>query len=155
MSDKTMQQVYLLAQEHCGLNVGDWVRVTRRAESNEAGWGDIWDSCKSKTVGLIGHILARNSYGIRVYFKSANEEGYQNLPYFILEKVEKSAHEFKPFDRVLVRNGNNYCWRPDFFSSLISGAEFPYNCISGRIAAQCIPYEGNEHLCGTTNKPEE
>lgn len=61
-------------------------------------------------------------------------------------------HQFKPFDKVLVRDDNEADWKCDFFSN-ISNSGY-YHCINAGWK-QCIPYEGNEHLLGTTNKPKE
>lgn len=61
----------------------------------------------------------------------------------------KSKCEFKPFDRVLVRNGALLPWKAEFFSSYDPNNGFPYSCIGNRYI-YCIPYEGNEHLINTT-----
>ena len=61
----------------------------------------------------------------------------------------KSKCEFKPFDRVLVRNGATLPWKAEFFSSYDPNNGFPYSCIGNRYIS-CIPYEGNEHLINTT-----
>lgn len=65
---------------------------------------------------------------------------------------QETKHQFKPFDKVLVRDGDGYEWQCNFFSSM--GEDDYYVCVSARWE-QCIPFEGNEHLLGTTNKPEE
>ena len=63
---------------------------------------------------------------------------------------------FKPFDKVLVRNENNQEWLPGFFHMFDGDWNHPY-CImnlhhlSDYAYKQCIPYEGNEHLLGTTD----
>lgn len=67
-----------------------------------------------------------------------------------------SKTEFKPFDRVLVRANNEYKWQVDFFSHYEEddNCMFPrYICI-GSSWHKCIPYEGNEHLIGTTDAPK-
>lgn len=64
---------------------------------------------------------------------------------------EKKEYEFKPFEKVLVRNSVDYKWRCNFFSHPNDeGKAFPYVC--GDYSWKfCIPYEGNEHLLRTTN----
>lgn len=53
---------------------------------------------------------------------------------------------FKPFDKVLVRDSDEGLWKCDFFSHIdVDG----YYCLRS-CWKQCIPYEGNEHLLGTT-----
>ena len=59
----------------------------------------------------------------------------------------------KPFDKVLVRDEDDDYWRIDFFSH--EDVEFNYRFICMKDKwRQCIPYEGNEHLLGTSNDPE-
>lgn len=66
---------------------------------------------------------------------------------------QETKHQFKPFDKVLVRDGDDIEWRCDFFSHL-GDKEGVFICLT-TWWKQCIPYEGNEHLLGTTNNPEE
>lgn len=147
----TQEQVYLDAQKACGLQVGDWVKVTRKAEDGECGWGDAWAGAMDQTINIIGEIRTIHNDSIVVFFDKPIEN-FWRYPYFVLEKVEKPKCEFKPFDRVLVRDRAGDVWRPDIFSMYRAGA-FPYYCMSHRYT-YCIPYEGNEHLAGTTDAPE-
>lgn len=62
---------------------------------------------------------------------------------------------FKPFDKVLVRDGYNEEWKPDLFWKKTDDNNYPYLAISNRGFAQCIPYEGHESLVDTNKKPEE
>lgn len=62
--------------------------------------------------------------------------------------------QFKPFDKVLVRDENYQAWRANIFSHVLDGSSFPYACATTNFR-QCIPYEGNEELVGTTKKPKE
>lgn len=66
---------------------------------------------------------------------------------------QETKHQFKPFDKVLVRDDDDTTWRCDFFSHL-GDKKGVFICLT-TWWKQCIPYEGNEHLLGTTNKPEE
>ena len=60
--------------------------------------------------------------------------------------------QFKPFDKVLVRDCIEQKWEATIFSYYDQTAEegFPYMCITS-CYHYCIPYEGNEHLLGTTD----
>lgn len=61
--------------------------------------------------------------------------------------------EFKPFDKVLVRDDINDKWSIGQFSYYDEENEdFPYICMNG-CYHYCIPYEGNEYLLGTTDFP--
>lgn len=69
--------------------------------------------------------------------------------------METNKIDFKPFDRVLVRDMNDEEWAAAFYDKYISSNEScPHRMIGYAFFAQCIPYEGNEHLLGTTNSPE-
>jgi hypothetical protein len=63
----------------------------------------------------------------------------------------KDAPEFKPFDRVLVRDGDGDEWNIDFFEGMNKDEDemYRYRCLN-TCWRHCIPYEGNEHLLGTT-----
>ena len=75
-----------------------------------------------------------------------------------LEDLPKKC-EFKPFDKVLVRNTDTEEWFPWFFEKFDSTWNYPYHIMNRRSMTdfafkQCIPYEGNEHLLGTTKDVE-
>ena len=60
--------------------------------------------------------------------------------------------QFKPFDKVLARDNGDDFWTADFFSYVttdFSNNMELYVCV-GDSYYQCIPYEGNESLLGTT-----
>jgi len=61
----------------------------------------------------------------------------------------KEKPEFKPFDKVLVRDSDGDEWRIDLFESFSEDAPYSFQCLQS-YWKQCIPYEGNEHLLGTT-----
>ena len=62
--------------------------------------------------------------------------------------------EFKPFDRVLVRDSDDEKWSACLYSHKDSNSREYYHRMVGDAGfAQCIPYEGNEHLLGTTDSP--
>ena len=64
----------------------------------------------------------------------------------------------KPFDRVLVRLTNNCVWMPKFFSHYDTGPKvkyYPFVTIDNISYPQCIPYNGNEHLCRKTYDCDE
>ena len=61
---------------------------------------------------------------------------------------------FKPFDKVLVRDNNEQEWKINFFSHYNKDVCYKYYCLKS-CYNQCIPYEGNEHLLGTTDSYTE
>lgn len=64
----------------------------------------------------------------------------------------KSEVKLKPFDRVLVRNDKEDQWSANIFSYQVRDM---YHCLGECYWRYCIPYEGNEHLLGTTNNVED
>ena len=64
----------------------------------------------------------------------------------------KKEHQFKPFEKVLVRDSYDDMWRASFFSHIKEDdGRYVTTCLTWRF---CVPYEGNEHLLGTTNNIE-
>lgn len=64
----------------------------------------------------------------------------------------KKELQFKPFEKVLVRDSYDDMWRASFFSHIKEDdGRYVTTCITWRF---CIPYEGNEHLLGTTDNFE-
>lgn len=74
---------------------------------------------------------------------------------YILSLEPEPECPFKPFDKVLVRDGNSQIWLPKFFGFYDDGIVYPYSTIDGADYMQCIPYEGNEHLAFTTDSPKQ
>lgn len=62
----------------------------------------------------------------------------------------KNEFEFKPFDKVLVRNNDNDVWHIDLFERWNE----PYYICLMSTWEQCIPYKGNEYLLDTTKTPK-
>lgn len=87
-----------------------------------------------------------------------NEVELFNKHYDIWKKKEKEAMEqpdFKPFDKVLVRDGKEYEWFPALFvRDRGEGANYRYKVLplrSGKSSEYscCIPYEGHENIAFT------
>lgn len=61
--------------------------------------------------------------------------------------------QLKPFQRVLVRDGDDEEWMLNLYSHYDETAiKFNFVCLASRFK-NCIPYEGNEALLGTTGSP--
>ena len=63
-----------------------------------------------------------------------------------------AKHEFRPFDKVLFRFDSESEWRPAFYDRPFDEGHL---IIGNNMVGYCIPYEGNEHLVGTTDEPKE
>lgn len=109
-----------------------------KIESETISEGDILPSTPSEIAQLTDALFKKG--------KKWNPETKQ-----VEDVKKKPEHEFKPFDRVLGRDYESGTWKADFFSHMASGM---FRCISD-IWNCCIPYDGNEHLVGTTDNPKE
>ena len=76
-------------------------------------------------------------------------KGYEGELDLVLEVPDEP--QFKPFDKVLVRKNGFDKWKANFFSHMDDGY---YKCVNSRYK-ECVLFKGNEHLIGTTNKPNE
>lgn len=80
----TEQEKYLEGHRNCGIKVGYRVRVTRKAESYESGWGFMWAQHMDVFVGKELPVL-------EVFPEDGIICGsFQNayiFPYFVLEKI--------------------------------------------------------------------
>lgn len=64
----------------------------------------------------------------------------------------KKEHQFKPFEKVLVRDSIDDVWRASFFSHIKENdGSYVTTCVTWKF---CIPYIGNESLLGTTKDVE-
>lgn len=64
----------------------------------------------------------------------------------------KKEHQFKPFEKVLVRDSIDDVWRASFFSHIKENdGRYVTTCVTWKF---CIPYIGNESLIGTTKDVE-
>lgn len=80
-------------------------------------------------------------------FSFLNRKGYR----YDKKQYKLIKQEFKPFDKVLVRDDINEKWLPSIFLCYEDeiDKDFPYVCLNGRYE-NCIPYEGNEYFVGKT-----
>ena len=112
---------------------------------------DDWLSFEDKHIQPI-----TETQQIILFEALAKENKAWNAETKTLEDLPKKC-EFKPFDKVLVRNTDTEEWFPGFFEKFDSTWNNPYHIMNRRSMTdfafkQCIPYEGNEHLLGTTDE---
>lgn len=94
------------------------------------------------------YYIVETKYGMEVTISINIQNNYELVP----NKFDITI--FKPFDKVLVRDNNEQKWTIDYFSFVNKEQVYPFVCV-GHYVSQCIPYEGNEHLLGTTNDCDE
>lgn len=102
-----------------------------------------------------GRIYSEYPHAECVLFPSKDQRDWSKfiVPDQVPDKESDQSHKFKSFDKVLVRDDDDEEWMCNLFSRLDEYGD--YVCV-GSICSwkQCIPYEGNEHLVGISNKPE-
>lgn len=67
-------------------------------------------------------------------------------------KNRETKYQFKPFEKVLVRDNRNQPWRATFFGYINEYKMYVTTTMAWKC---CIPYKGNESLLGTTKDVEE
>ncbi len=89
-----LELAYVVMQKASGIKVRDKVRVLRRAESYEMGWGNFWcDGCEASIEKTL--TVQRISDGDINLDTSAvaNASTGQGFPFFVLEVVEPAKPE--------------------------------------------------------------
>ena len=88
-------------------------------------------------------------------FEALAKEGKRwNAERKIIEDAKKE-YQFKPFEKVLARDSKDSLWHIDLYEGILGDDnEYNYSCMAS-YWVYCIPYEGNEHLLGTTKDVEE
>ena len=96
------------------------------------------------------YIMNHTPYNFDYHVPFCNEDNFELIP----DKYD--INTLKPFDKVLVRDGNDEAWVNAFFG--FCDPETYKKCIfvtGNENWCQCIPYEGNEHLLGKTDDCDE
>ena len=81
-------------------------------------------------------------------FKAMDKAGYT----WDGETLKKKP-QFKPFEKVLVRDDETEKWKCAFYSYFEPFSKFHHVVAGAGVYMMCIPFEGNEHLVGTTKNP--
>ena len=120
---------------------------------------------KFKVGDRIKHIVGREEVAIVVgieelHYNLSSQVGTSSfsIPISMQHEWELVPNKFdittlKPFDKVLVRDKTVDKWRIELFSHT-QGDEYMFIGLN-YTWAQCIPYEGNEHLLNTTQDCED
>ena len=110
-------------------------------------------------------IVKKNSVCVPISITKVNDEFYytkteSSVGFFRIQEQDDwelfrgqfDITTLKPFDsKVLVRNANNKTWRPTIFGCYRENKHEPFYVLGGTGWKQCIPYEENKHLLGTTD----
>lgn len=153
----------------------DWTKFFKRGDvviKNGGGMAAVFDGWANDTYTEFNttvNLYCDNNTGeeevcTTLLFRKATEEernqfiekaerafnGKYNPDTLQVEPVKPTC-PFKPFDKVLVRDDGTQDWCANYFSHYRAyDKDYPYACIDSYYR-YCIPYEGNEHLLGTTD----
>lgn len=79
------------------------------------------------------------------FYSTLVREGY----IYDKEQHKLVRQEFKPFDKVLIKNNSEDPWKTDIYLNYVEDDYGYYRCTTGYYKL-CIPYKGNEYLLGKT-----
>lgn len=86
-------KTYIERQNECGIKVGDKVKVIRKAEDNEDGWGEVWTPRMDAAVGNEYKVTDNKGIdGFSIGFRGADF----TVPYFVLSKVVEKPEQTNP-----------------------------------------------------------
>jgi len=125
------------------------------------GKGNFCEGCLKRTLSHFGHVedvVPATREQRDLLFAKIKEAGYEwDADKKELRKIHPhyDIANFKPKQWVLVRDDDEWEWVLTRFSHLSNGSASLFVCINGASFQQCIPYEGNEHLLGTTDICDE
>lgn len=80
------------------------------------------------------------------FYSTLVREGY----IYYKEQHKLVRQEFKPFDKVLVKNNSEDPWKTDIYLNYVESTYYHYRCTTDYYKL-CIPYEGNEYLLVENN----
>lgn len=64
------------------------------------------------------------------------------------------TNTFEPFDKVLIRDKDSFCWTTGFYSHYEDYGERRFYIVNNTAWNQCVPYnDDTKHLIGTTKMP--
>ena len=108
-------------------------------------------------TGNTKETIAEVGYTIRSYYCESGRTIYfanQDL-WHLVPKSHYDVSNFNAGMPVLVRADNNCRWDYSVFSRITGNVDWPFAVCNGVSFTQCIPFEGNETLLGTTDMCDE
>lgn len=150
---------------HSEINSAEWISIVKEGSATEYE-GKVTFILKS-AYGNDGDLQFDTICDTQEWTHHATEEERQmfinvlkcsedgRAKHILKEVLGVEECPFKPFDKVLVRDGYNEEWKPDLFWKKTDDNNYPYLAISNGGFAQCIPYEGHESLIDTNKSLEE
>ena len=124
------------------------------------GNGDFCEGCLKRTLyhfGPVENVVPATKEQRDLLFQKIKEAGYTwDGEKKELKKIQPhyDISNFKPFDKVLVRDDDTDMWTASLYSNYDKITERHFVTIDS-CYSQCIPFNGNEHLLGDTDMCDE
>jgi len=83
-----LQEAYKVMQANCGIEVGDTVKVLRKAQGHELGWDNTWTNAMDAFIDKICVVKYIGNSGIHGYNQEL--DNWYLFPFFVLELVKKA-----------------------------------------------------------------
>ncbi len=114
----------------------------------------FFDTSVTKVIERNIH-LATDEEKQRLFDALAKEGKAWDAKKKMIVDLNSNVDELKPFDKVWVKDNPYGSWEPALFWKKVDAIDLhPYMVIGGKRYRFCEPYEGNEHLLGTTKDVE-
>lgn len=98
------------------------------------------------------HVLSHNNPTEATVSEDFSEDDEPDEDDLRIARNNRMAKRLKPFDRVLIRDEETDNWEPAFFAYYDESDDpYPFYCTNNDHFAECIPYEGNEHMYMTND----
>ncbi len=144
------------------LNIAEILKAVDAKEGYPL-YSTLLGDCRLRSISEDGAIVVENERVTNILQPNGRFYKYQKGECLLFPSKDnrdwstvKPKYLFKPYDRVLVRESDRMVWKCDFFShynNANTGVHI-YRTIHSSYT-YCIPYEGNEHLVGTKDSPNE
>ena len=123
--------------------------------SIEVNSGEIKDRCFGKFIHKESRFATEDEK--QKLFDAIKDNGYKwNVETKTLEKLKFDPKTLQPFDKVLVRDGDDNPWGISLFSHLRESEFLRFSCVNSSPWRQCVPYnDDTKHLVGICNKAPE
>ena len=112
----------------------------------------IWNKKDEDGYVILALIDKSGTDLVESYTRNGEVSKGQEEELDLVLEVPDNEPQFKPFDRVLVRDRDGGLWHPSLYATTDGLLYYTIDCKNWQ---QCIPYEGNQELVGTTNKLKE
>lgn len=153
----TMKQVKFDIELVKKIQAGEIKGIIRTRDGRKARFlGEIHNS-RYPLIFACSDKINNTEYAYEFAINGSSESDKKQGFYDIIIEIEMDEEKcsFKPFDKVLCRDSNDDIWKANLFSHEAPKYTYQYYVCGGGFYKQCIPYEGNESLVGTTDKPQE